>query len=171
MSDPKLPLERLGAAMARMQDHGRAALPKARLADVLAALDAPPRSSRPFLAAFVATAAAVCVLVLVWLRSGEDGPAVVAGEPPADLVKMMGAYVTAPESAKRPTLVSYVWCPSCRKFVGSRARHPAGLVFSDPLAALPAAERREIERSLTGFLAHLDRLWDAGALPQTFAAA
>jgi hypothetical protein len=35
---------------------------------------------------------------------------------------------------------------------------------------LSAAERRELERSLTGFLAHLDRLWDDGVLPQSFAA-
>ena len=90
---------------------------------------------------------------------------------PACGERSLRAYVTAPETAKRPTLVSYVWCPACRKFVGSRAKHPAGLVFSDPLAVLSAAERRELERSLTGFLAHLDRLWDTGALPQTFAAA
>lgn len=80
------------------------------------------------------------------------------------------AYVTAPENARRPTLVSYVWCTACRKFVGTRARHPEGLVFSDPLAMLSPAERRELERSLVGFLAHLDELWDAGTLPQTFTA-
>lgn len=81
------------------------------------------------------------------------------------------AYVTQPESARRPTLVSYVWCAACRKFVGTRAAHPAGLVFSDPLALLSAAERRELERSLTGFLTHLDDLWNEGVLPQSFAAA
>jgi len=84
--------------------------------------------------------------------------------------RRLRAYVNAPENARRPTLVSYVWCSGCRKFVGTRARHPAGLVFSDPLAALSAAERRELERSLVDFLAHLDRLWDDGVLPQTFAA-
>ena len=81
------------------------------------------------------------------------------------------AYVNAPAGARRPTLVSYVWCPACRKFVGTRAAHPPGLVFSDPLAGLSTAERRELEGSLTGFLAHLDRLWDDGVLPQSFAAA
>jgi hypothetical protein len=85
--------------------------------------------------------------------------------------RSLRAYVNAPETAKRPTLVSYVWCSGCRKFVGSRARRPDGLVFSDPLAELAAAERRELERSLVGFLAHLDGLWEAGALPQTFARA
>ena len=81
------------------------------------------------------------------------------------------AYVNAPSNARRPTLVSYVWCTACRRFVGTRAKHPAGVVFSDPLAALPAADRRELERSLIGFLAHLDELWDRGVLPQSFAAA
>lgn len=84
--------------------------------------------------------------------------------------RRLRAYFTAPENARRPTLVSYVWCGACDKFVGTRARHPEGLIFSDPLAALSAAERRELERSLTGFLAHLDALWDRGVLPQTFAA-
>jgi len=41
-------------------------------------------------------------------------------------------------------------------------------VFTDPLAGLPAQQRRVLERSLAGFLAHLDRLWDEGALPQRF---
>ena len=89
---------------------------------------------------------------------------------PACGERRLRAYVNAPAAARRPTLVSYVWCAACRKFVGSRAKHPEGLVFSDPLAALPVAERRELERSLVGFLAHLDRLWDDGVLPQTFAA-
>jgi hypothetical protein len=89
---------------------------------------------------------------------------------PACGERRVRAYFNAPENARRPTLVSYVWCPDCRKFVGTRAKHPEGLVFSDPLAALPAGERRELERSLVGFLGHLDRLWDEGVLPQTFAA-
>jgi hypothetical protein len=85
--------------------------------------------------------------------------------------RRLRAYVNAPEQARRPTLVSYVWCAACRRFVGSRARHPEGVVFSDPLAVLSAAERRELERTLVGFLAHLDRLWEAGVLPQSFAVA
>ena len=43
---------------------------------------------------------------------------------------------------------------------------PSGLTD----ATLSPAERRELERSLVGFLARLDELWDAGALPQTFTA-
>ena len=79
-------------------------------------------------------------------------------ECPACGERAVRAYLTAPERAKRPTLVSYVWCSACLKFVGTRSAHPAGLVFSDPLALLSADERRALERSLTGFLAHLDRL-------------
>jgi hypothetical protein len=92
-------------------------------------------------------------------------------ECPACGRRRVRAYVHVPENARRPTLVSYVWCAGCRKFVGTRARHPDGLVFSDPLAMLSGAERRELERSLVGFLAHLDRLWDEGVLPQSFAVA
>jgi hypothetical protein len=90
---------------------------------------------------------------------------------PACGLRRLRTYVHAPENARRRTLVSYVWCAGCAKFVGTRARHPEGLVFADPLAVLPADERRALERSLVGFLAHLDRLWDDGVLPQTFAAA
>jgi hypothetical protein len=104
-----------------------------------------------------------------------QGPSFLAApaerECPACGRRSLRAYVNAPENARRPTLVSYVWCAACRKFVGSRAKHPAGIVFSDPIAALPPAERRELERSLVGFLAHLDHLWETGVLPQSFAAA
>ncbi|GIF10511.1 hypothetical protein [Actinoplanes teichomyceticus] len=89
---------------------------------------------------------------------------------PACGARRLRAYFTTPANARRPTLVSYVWCSGCDKFVGTRARLPEGLVFADPLAALSAGERRALEASLTGFLAHLDGLWDAGVLPQTFAA-
>src|SRR4051794_1259060 len=89
---------------------------------------------------------------------------------PACGERRLRAYVTKPEHARRPTLVSYVWCSACRKFVGTRARHPEGLIFSDPIATLPLAERRQVECTLIGFLAHLDGLWDTGVLPQTFVA-
>jgi hypothetical protein len=88
---------------------------------------------------------------------------------PACGERAVRAYLTVPETAKRPTLVSYVWCAACHRFVGTRAAHPVGLLFSDPLAALPEGGRRELERSLVGFLAHLDGLWESGALPQSFA--
>ncbi|GGL10919.1 hypothetical protein [Mangrovihabitans endophyticus] len=90
---------------------------------------------------------------------------------PACGERRLRTYVHAPPNARRPTLVSYVWCGSCRRFVGTRAKHPDGVVFSDPLAALSPGQRRDLERSLAGFLAHLDRLWDDGVLPQSFAAA
>jgi rubredoxin len=112
--------------------------------------------------------------------SGDEVAALTGGESffaaPAERVcpacgrRRLRAYVTSPAEARRPTLVSYAWCGACRKFVGTRSKHPEGLVFSDPLALLPDAERRDLERTLTGFLAHLDRLWDDGVLPQTFAA-
>jgi hypothetical protein len=112
--------------------------------------------------------------------SGDEVAALTRGESffvaPAERVcpacgrPRLRAYVTSPPAARRPTLVSYAWCGACQKFVGTRAKHPEGLVFSDPLALLTDDERRDLERSLTGFLAHLDQLWDDGVLPQTFAA-
>ena len=81
--------------------------------------------------------------------------------------RRLRAYFTVPVGARRPTLVSYVWCTGCGKFVGTRARLPEGLAFSDPLADLAVDRRRALERSLTGFLSHLDGLWEAGSLPQT----
>ena len=71
-------------------------------------------------------------------------------------------YLTTPGTARRPTLITYVWCAACRKFVGTRTARPEGLVFADPLVTRPPADP-----TLTGFLGHLDRLWDEGVLPQT----
>ncbi len=89
---------------------------------------------------------------------------------PACGQRRLRAYVHAPENARRPTLVSYVWCSGCHKFVGTRAKHPEGLVFADPLAVLTTEQRRTVEGSLVGYLAHLDQLWDSGVLPQSFSA-
>jgi hypothetical protein len=83
---------------------------------------------------------------------------------PACGVRRLRAYVQSPPAAKRPTLVSYVWCGGCRKFAGSRAKRPDGLVFADPLTGLGRLP-------LVEFLDRLDRLWDDGVLPQSFAVA
>src|SRR4051812_29425420 len=78
---------------------------------------------------------------------------------PACGERSVRAYLSTPATARRPTLVSCVWCRSCRRFVGTRAARPAGVAFTDPLAELGPDDRRELERSLIGFLGHLDRLW------------
>ena len=90
---------------------------------------------------------------------------------PACGERAVRAYFCTPANARRPTLVSYVWCTACHRFVGTRAAHPTDLVYSDPLADLSEQRRRELERSLIGFLEHLDALWDDGVLPQSFAVA
>lgn len=79
-------------------------------------------------------------------------------------VRRLRTYVQSPSDAKRPTLVSYVWCSGCRKFAGSRARRPDGLAFADPMAG-------QDHVPLIEFFDRLDRLWDDGVLPQTFARA
>ena len=78
--------------------------------------------------------------------------------------------MTRPELARRPTLVSYVWCSACRKFVGTRARTRRAWSSRTRSPCCPTRSGGELERSLVGFLAHLDELWDDGVLPQTFAA-
>ena len=70
-------------------------------------------------------------------------------------------YLTTADRARRPTLISYVWCAACRRFVGTRTARPPGLVFTDPLAGA-------FDGSVTDFFEHLDQLWDAGVLPQAF---
>jgi hypothetical protein len=85
-------------------------------------------------------------------------------ECPACGERAVRAYLSAPPAARRPTLVSYVWCAACRRFVGTRTARPDGLVFDDPVADWPAPERP----TLVDFLDHLDRLWDDGVLPQRF---
>lgn len=82
--------------------------------------------------------------------------------------RRLRTYVHAAPSARRPTLVSYVWCAGCSHFVGTRSRLPDGLEFTDPLSD---AARRDLSLTLGGFLAHLDALWDSGALPQSFSVA
>ncbi len=87
---------------------------------------------------------------------------------PACGERSVRAYLSVPAQARRPTLVTYVWCAGCRRFVGTRAACPDGLTFTDPLAELNVAQRRDIECTVVGFLGHLDRLWDEGLLPQRF---
>ncbi len=103
------------------------------------------------------------------LAAGAGWPvSATARDCPACGQQAVRAYLCEADMARRPTLVSYIWCTACRRFVGSRQPRPAGLVFTDPLAALLPERRRALEHSLAGFLAHLDRLWDEGVLPQSF---
>src|SRR4051794_23689674 len=73
------------------------------------------------------------------------------GASPSGGGRSVRASLSARGGARRPTLFSYVWCRACRRFVGTRAAPPPGLVFSAPLSTLSPADRRELERSLIGF--------------------
>src|SRR4051794_39638442 len=81
---------------------------------------------------------------------------------PACGVRAVRAYHCEVAGARRPTLLSYIWCTACRRFVGARRPWPAGAVVPDPLAGLAGDDRRALERSVETFLAHLDELWNTG---------
>ncbi|MDQ0933369.1 hypothetical protein QFZ49_003309 [Streptomyces turgidiscabies] len=68
----------------------------------------------------------------------------------------------------RETVISYTWCASCGHFTGNTGPRPAGLRFTDPLAALSRADRIDMESDSDLFFRKLDRLWDSGELPQRF---
>lgn len=77
-------------------------------------------------------------------------------------------YVHRRTGAGRPALITYSWCAACRRFKGWTGPDSGELAFTDPLADLSAAGRRELERDFDAFLRRLDGLWDSGELPQRF---
>lgn len=70
------------------------------------------------------------------------------------------------ESRRRAvqTLISYVWCPTCKHYYGSTGPLPPGLEVDDPLRNLAPDERLRLESNLASFLHRLDDLWDADLL-------
>jgi hypothetical protein len=68
-----------------------------------------------------------------------------------------------------PSLISYVWCPRCRRCAGSTGPRPSGFEFTDPLGGLSDDERKHLFASFGNgmqFLGYLDGLWEEGKLPQ-----
>lgn len=60
--------------------------------------------------------------------------------------------------------ISYVWCRSCKRFYG-QTTFQERWDLPDPLEAVHGA--RELETAdMNAYFAELDRLWDAGELPQ-----
>jgi hypothetical protein len=55
----------------------------------------------------------------------------------------------------------YRWCPMCHRYSGQTVALPPPPEFSDPVHASSG-------QSLPALLDQLDRLWNAGVLPQTF---
>ncbi|WP_154402637.1 hypothetical protein [Nocardioides speluncae] len=62
------------------------------------------------------------------------------------------------------TLISYIWCPTCKHYYGSTGPLPAGLQVDDPLRDLTPDERLRLESNLALFFHRLDELWDADLL-------
>jgi hypothetical protein len=62
-----------------------------------------------------------------------------------------------------PTVISYVWCAHCHRFMGSTGPRPPTLQLDDPLTR---EEHLTLDHDLDALLTYLDRLWDTGVLPQ-----
>lgn len=77
-------------------------------------------------------------------------------------------YLSVSFRRDRPSLVTYVWCHRCGHYKGWTGPLPPSLRFDDPLAHLEDHDRDELARDLDTLFGRLDRLWDAGELPQSF---
>jgi hypothetical protein len=70
-------------------------------------------------------------------------------------------YLYTGTRAGHPTLVTQIWCSRCERFTGSTGPMPVGLQVADPLDP-----HRRSTLSTAELFIELDRLWDAGELPQ-----
>ncbi|MFF2556225.1 hypothetical protein ACFVUS_34805 [Nocardia sp. NPDC058058] len=77
-------------------------------------------------------------------------------------------YVYRHNGGNRTVLFTYSWCKLCRRFKGWTGADTGEYTFSDPIECLPESEREIYRRSLAKLLPKLDKLWDAGELPQQF---
>src|SRR5690348_3912895 len=77
-------------------------------------------------------------------------------------------YMYGSDRQGRPTIISYTWCTSCRRYHGSVGPRPDGLRFNDPLSHMSRDERKALERKGAELFRTLDELWNSGALPQQF---
>ncbi|MFF2845468.1 hypothetical protein ACFVT5_03930 [Streptomyces sp. NPDC058001] len=87
---------------------------------------------------------------------------------PACGERAVRTYVYRSHLRKRPTLISYMWCASCRRFKGWTGPDLGTFDFTDPLERLSTDERTTLTRDFAGWFRSLDRLWETGELPQSF---
>jgi hypothetical protein len=59
-------------------------------------------------------------------------------------------------------VISYVWCSSCHRYVGSTGPLSATTKISDPLSS---DDHSVLDEDLAALLKYLDELWDKGTLP------
>ncbi|MFD3504374.1 hypothetical protein [Streptomyces sp. NPDC058678] len=78
------------------------------------------------------------------------------------------SYLRTARHASGPSVMSYTWCAACRRTAGSTGPLPPGLTISDPWRALDPQAWEEFDKNLSKFFDRLDRLWESGALPQSF---
>ncbi|MFI2236629.1 hypothetical protein [Streptomyces chrestomyceticus] len=77
-------------------------------------------------------------------------------------------YVYRSNRGSRPTLITYTWCATCRKFKGWTGPDLGDLTFSDPLENIAQSERETLTHDLDRLFRFLDELWESGSLPQHF---
>lgn len=80
--------------------------------------------------------------------------------------KSLRTYAYHTENRVRKSVVTYMWCFSCRKMKTWLGADAIGVAFSDPLGNYSLAERKEMESDIEAFLHRLDQLWSSGELPQ-----
>jgi hypothetical protein len=83
---------------------------------------------------------------------------------PACAVVAVRTYRYFSSRGTTQTMISYVWCANCHRYVGATGPRPRNLVLDDPLTW---DDHVRYEQDLRGLLDRLDELWDQGRLPQT----
>lgn len=81
---------------------------------------------------------------------------------PACGMRCVRSYRYASSRPTGRTVISYVWCSSCHRYVGSTGPLSATSKISDPLSS---DDHSVLDEDLAALLKHLDELWDKGTLP------
>ena len=96
----------------------------------------------------------------------------VHGARPQDTVACDGGIYTyqyrlyPPTGALCERCVGLAWCSTCREYTADMVFVPREERLPDPLAGLPASERKRLERSEIKLLDFVDRLVRRGAWPK-----
>lgn len=76
-------------------------------------------------------------------------------------------YYSMVEGRTRPAIASLAWCPGCHTYTGSTGPALGRVVTTDPVKEDPNAPKDSgSQAAMDEYLSFLDRLWDAGRLPQ-----
>lgn len=81
---------------------------------------------------------------------------------PACGMRYVRNYNYASSRSTGRTVISYVWCSSCHRYVGSTGPLSSTSQISDPLGS---DDHSVLDEDLAALLKCLDELWDKGILP------